>query len=247
MANVIFYHTGSEDTTFTASGGGDTINLQDRNPNHTWTSASLSSGQSLIIDLNSAKAVDSCVVDGANFLTNGATTITLQSSALGVTYISVTTFSLSNSVQVITFPSETKQYWKILFTKTSGSLSTYPIIGNIFLGTKIEMTIPYDSGYKTSRAFQTNKNRAIDGTYYSSQIYSGIDNYNFKFSNITNTLSDLLETLFNSVKGGLYPFYYSDTDSALLLVILDSDENDLTKDGYNVNNVALQFKTYLVQ
>ncbi len=244
MANVFFYYEGIETATLTASGGGDTDNLLDRNPTHKWTSGSLLA-QSLVIDFGSARACDSIVLDGTNWdnLAEPPLIISLLSSPDNSIWTSRGTFTIASGSQILTFTSASVRYWKINF---DSGLATYPQIGNIILGAKIEMTTPYDSGFSKSRKFATNKSRAIDGTLYSSQIYTGADNYNFRFSNITNTLSGYLNTLYNSVRGGLYPFYFNDVDSILTLVILNSDENPIEKVGYNLNNAELSFETFSV-
>ena len=249
MANIKFYHIGIEGTNITSSQGGAIDNLQDRNPSHKWTSGSTTTGSHYVtMDLITARACDSCVIDGSNWASTGATAITLEYSSDNSTWNNIGTFDHTTSaLQKIEFTSATYRYWRINIFKSGGVYSAAPQIGNIILGAKIEMTIPFDSSYDTSRIFNTIKQRAIDGTYYANQLYGGVDSYSFKFSNITNALSDSMETLFNSVKGSLNPFYYSDTNGSLFLVILNNDENSLSKKGYNVNDVAISFETLATQ
>ncbi len=249
MANVKFYHSGIEEANINSSQGGAVDNLKDRNPNHKWTSGSTTTGSHYVtIDFTSTKSCDSCVIDGANWGSIGLTSATLEYSSDNSTWNNIATFDHTTSaLQKKEFTSASYRYWRINIFKSGSAYSSAPQIGNIILGAMVEMTTPFDSSLDKSRIFNTIKQRAIDGTYYANQLYGGVDSYSFKFSNITNALSDSMATLFNSVKGSLNPFYYSDTNNNLFLVILNNDENLLSKKGYNVNDVAISFETLVIQ
>ena len=252
MADIIFYWDQISDATITASYG-DITNLKDRNPNHKWTSTSLTNQQSVTIDFGSEKSCDSVLLDGINF---GDTyddgpqtqTVLIESSSNGSDWDSRGTLSNVSTKQALSFSSVSERYWRIYIAVNTGSFLTYPTIGNIFLGTKITMTnIPYNASHEYGKQYLTTKSRSLNGTWYSSQMFAGAAKWFIKFANFSDAIRTNLLTLFSGVRGNFYPFYFSDSDSTLNLVILNSDLNTIETKAYGVHDsVDLELEEYTV-
>ena len=241
MANIKFVWQAIDDATLTATSTNSSYplsNLLDRNPASYWLSASLSSGNQYVnIDLGSARSCDTCIIEGSNFGDLTATYIYLQYSSDAITYTTAETVSLSSAVQKLEFTAANYRYWRFDIFK-SGTFAAYPKIGNIFLGTRVEMTQPYDTGIEKSSGFSTSQTRAIDGTRYTSQLYNGLKKYKIKFTNINETDKTSINTLFEGIRGSYFPFYFVDADSTIVLVYSVNDENPIQTKAYQIYDSA---------
>ena len=241
MANIKFMWQGLEDTTLTATSTDSAFpltNLQNRNPALVWKSNVATGTQDLKIDFGSAKSCDTCIVDGTNFGSISATYVQLSYSSDATTYTQVGSFSvISSNAEKVEFTAANYRYWRIRFFHTS-SFTIYPQIGNIFLGTRVEMTQPYDTGIEKSSGFSTSQTRAIDGTRYTSQLYNGLKKYKIKFTNINETDKTSINTLFEGIRGSYFPFYFVDADSTIVLVYSVNDENPIQTKAYQIYDSA---------
>lgn len=105
--------------------------------------------EAIVFDLGTAKAVTAIVLLD-HTLTAGDTLIKLQGDAAAnwVTPTFETTLTWTADLMSKVFASQTFRYWRLTFTKSSGSESRD--IGRIFLGTYFEpIDRPYYDGYET--------------------------------------------------------------------------------------------------
>ena len=243
MANIKFMWQSLEDATLTATStdsGFPLTNLQNRNPALVWKSDVDTATQYLNIDFGSSRSCDTCIVDGTNFGDISATYIVLQysSDAAFTSPTQAGSFSVSSSsAEKLEFTAASFRYWRIKFFDTI-PFGIYPKIGNIFLGTRVEMTQPYDTGIEKSSGFSTSQTRAIDGTRYTSQLYNGLKKYKIKFTNINETDKTSINTLFEGIRGSYFPFYFVDADSTIVLVYSVNDENPLQTKAYQIYDTA---------
>ena len=241
MANIKFMWQSLEDTTLTATSTDSAFpltNLQNRNPALVWKSDVATSSQFLNIDFGSARSCDTCIIDGTNFGDISATYIQLHYS--NDNFVSATvagSFSLTSSTQKLEFTTGSYRWWRIQMFDTV-PFTIYPKIGNIFLGTRVEMTQPYDTGIEKSSGFSTSQTRAIDGTRYTSQLYNGLKKYKIKFTNINETDKTSINTLFEGIRGSYFPFYFVDADSTIVLVYSVNDENPIQTKAYQIYDSA---------
>ena len=244
MANIKFMWQALEDTTITASSssasGYPTANLQDRDPAKKWISGNMDEDQTLTFQFASALTVNSVIIENHNILSTNGNPVNLRYSSNGSTYTTLSTFTLNNTIQHLEVTSTSAIYWQIQWIKagTGTDLSAAPQIGNIFLGTRVEMTQPYDTGIEKSSGFSTSQTRAIDGTRYTSQLYNGLKKYKIKFTNINETDKTSINTLFEGIRGSYFPFYFVDADSTIVLVYSVNDENPIQTKAYQIYDSA---------
>lgn len=232
MANIKFVWQALDDATITTSTGtasGYSLrNLNDRDPAKIWKDSSTSAGSHYLnFDLGSARSCNTCIVQNANFSSSGATYVALQYSSTGNVneYTTAGTFSLTDSTQSLEFTSQNYRYWRLDLFDTGWAAA--PQVGNLFLGTRLELTQPYNSNFETSSRFTTSQVRAIDGTRYSTQLYNGLKTWKLKWTNINSTDKGYLQTLFDGIRGSYYPFYFIDADASINLVYSTNDENPI--------------------
>ena len=212
------------------------------------------SDQYITIDLGSATACNTIVVDGHNFATvNPDTNITLQYNTNDDTNwadaVSAVTLmangAYSNDAFVKTFTVQTKRYWRILFTSTC---AVAPQIGNLFLGTRLQFESTYEWDFaRNNLAFETVETTSISGALRMSQSFTGRKRFELTFRLQSDTFKSSLDTFSGTVRGKLRPFYFIDTDATLYYVHLDTDYLAPKGYRYNQNNLSVSLKKQLTQ
>jgi hypothetical protein len=111
-----------------------------------------------------------------------------------------------------TFDSISKRYWRVKYS-SSAALDEAPRIGNIFIGSAMEFTTPYDYGYKIENPeYATNEKTTLSGIKRSSQYYKGRLVYEINFRLQSEAFRTQFQNFVKAVRGRMYPFYFIDTD-----------------------------------
>lgn len=207
--------------------------------------------QYFTIDLGSALACDTAIVDGTNFASVGADEgLKLQYNTDDDTNwadaVTVGTFTATSAVQKLTFSTQTKRYWRILFD-SSGALSAAPQIGNIFIGTRTAFDSTYEWDFaRGNKEYETQESTSLNGLIRMSQSFAGRKRWDLQFRLQSNTFKSSFDTFIDTVRGKLRPFYFVDVDSAIYYVHLDSDYNDVRGYRYDMNNLRIELKSQTV-
>ncbi len=216
-------------------------------------SNSTGSDQYFQIDLGSAIACDTIVIDGHNFATvDPDTNIKLQYNTNDDTtwtdaedaVVIMSTLAYTNNTVSKTFSTQTKRYWRILFSSTAA----VPIqIGNIFLGTRLAFDSTYEWDFaRGNKEYETQESTSLNGLVRMSQVFAGRKRWDLQFRLQSNTFKSSFDTFIDTVRGKLRPFYFVDVDSAIYYVHLDTDYNDVRGYRYNMNNLQIQLKSQTV-
>ena len=115
------------------------INLHSNLPTLLWSSSAATNGQTLNIDLGSAKACDFIAFSAEN---------TLFMNTVYLQYGTVDDGNFASPVNAVTlkggwifpFSSVTKRYWRIMFTDTN---SLIPVCSLLLLGSQLALPITY--------------------------------------------------------------------------------------------------------
>jgi hypothetical protein len=250
MANPIFVYQDLTGVLITASSGEATgyprSNLLTYFAADTWVSGDTADAQTLNMTLTSAIAgIDSLCLEYTNFISCGCSSITLEAadnSGFTVGKVSgiVDVKSASAGQYYFTFTPQTKQYWRLLFTKGSTLLAA-PSCGNMFLGNRLDFGTPYNYEFEnTNLSFNTVEKVALDGSLRMAQSYGGRQTFLLKFTEgnaLTDAVKTEFQTFFGTVDGKLRPFYFIDTDSSIHYVHLDLDKDPTLVKRYNLNEV----------
>lgn len=258
MANVKFIHQALEGKTLTMDASENPTypmsNLKDRNPLTLWKGPGTAQNQWLTIDFGAIRTCDTIIVGNHNFTTLAvnvgidlrASTDNFSSSNVEIVH----DLTAANGTSETEFASTALyRYWRIKFSSTV-ALGAIPQIGNLFLGARADLSLPYNRGLKHGESYQTSFSRAIDTTPYMSQnTNDGLETWNFNWSNLGNTDKNSFLTLYNSVRGRLYPFYFIDTDGTTIrLVILKSDINLMVQKHYQIHDTPeVQIEAFSAQ
>jgi hypothetical protein len=223
-------------------------NLSDFEPATMWKGSSVSNPTNYIIaDYGIATECTMCVIDNHNLssfigLRNG---VKLEASSVADfstdLHVVVADLAVSSSADpaVFTFESHTKRYWRVFWDNDADALNYAPQVGNIFIGTPLEFTTPYEWNYKTENAeYQTNTKTALDGTIRSSQTFAGRLLSELKFSNQSDTFRVAFQTFHRSIRGSMYPFYFIDVNGTTVRYVHMEDYVPVSVPGYGRNEVS---------
>lgn len=207
-----------------------------------WQSAAnVAAGGSFTATFASATACDCLVIAGHNFA-SFATNIDLEAAdsadfmSGNITVIDSLQANCTSLPIAKTFNSVSKRYWRLTFDDDSLPAQ----IGNFFLGTKMSFDTSYDWDYSIgNKSYQTQVSESLDGRKRMSQIFSGKPVHRISFNLQSDTVKTNLQTFVETIRGGLYPFYFVDAYGAVWLVRLSDDFADIVSHRYNVNNVSM--------
>lgn len=248
MANPKILYTDLSEYSFSSSHGTNAsyplTNLNNYRLNSYWSGSSTAQGQRLIIDLGADTSVTTVIIDGHNFTGCGADQsikiqyATDQAFTSGVTNWSSDIAQSDDTTVIATAASVSKRYWAIVYN-SGGALTAAPRIGNIYIGTPLTFTTPYNYGYKTENAeYQTSEKQTLSGIKRSSQIFKGRIVYELDFTYQDSTFVTDFQTFVKTVRGKLYPFYFIDTDgSTVRYMNLESDYVPVSVPSYGFGNV----------
>ena len=206
--------------------------------------------QYITIDFGSATACNTIALGNTNFSTVAPDTkIALQYNTNDDTTwadaVEAVEIAISNSDQVLTFSSQTKRYWRIIFTSTV-PLAVAPQIGNLFLGTRLQFESTYEWDFaRNNLAFETVETTSISGALRMSQTFTGRKRFDLVFRLQSDTFKSSFDTFNGTVRGKLRPFYFVDTNSSIYYVHLDTDTPTPKGYRYNQNNFNISLKTQL--
>lgn len=254
MPNPSILYTDLSTYTVSSSHGTNTSyplsNLKNYMETSYWIGSTKTENQRLIFDLGSAVPVTTVVIAGHN-LTAAATDngIFIQYAddaafTSGVTSATEITSTGDDITIRESFGTVTKRYWAIYWSGTV-PFAAFPRIGNVFFGTPMEFTTPYDNGYKIENAeYKTNEATTLSGTSRMSQTYKGRIIYEIKFSLQNTALKTAFQTFVKTVRGRMYPFYFIDSDGTQRYMHLDSDYVPVSSTNatgyYNIETLKLR-------
>lgn len=254
MANPKILYQDLSAVTFSSSVGTNAsypvTNLKNYIATSYWSGSAVTAGQRLIIDLGVDTAVTTVIIDGHNFTGCGADqSVKIQYATdanftTGVTNWSGDIAQADDTTVSTTAATTTKRYWAIIFN-SSVPLTVPPRIGNIFIGTPLEFTTPYDYGYRTENAeYITTQKTSLNGITRTSQMYKGRIVYELTFNTQDNTLRSGYQTFVRTVRGKMFPFYFIDDDGTTRYMHMTSDYSPVVTTQYGQNNIeTLAMKT----
>lgn len=197
----------------------------------TWKSSATTENQVVDFTSSLSQSCNTLVIDNHNLgsLGNNYVGIGFYTSSNGVNWNGVGDIVLSGgyitpSTILYEFPAVNSRFWRIYITG-GNPFDVKPSIGNIFLGSALEFTTPYDGGFKIENTeYKTTEFVTLSGTTRTSQQYKGRIVYELKFSLQTDALRTAFQTFIRSVRGRMYPFYFIDTDGTTIRYMnLESD------------------------
>jgi hypothetical protein len=220
-----------------------------------WKPSTLNATQYLNIDFGAARACNCIILDGQNLGgVSNLVGVSLQGADDAGFSVNLVTPTLSASLAtsttpiLATFNAVSKRYWRLSFGNTGGSFSPAPQIGNIFLGTTLDF--PYGQEFpfrKNQGQFQTSRVRTLSGALRGAQAFAGSGQFEFQFKIVSDAFAALFETFVNTVRGGLFPFYYLDANgTSLYYLLLADDYNPLEQIHADQNDIqSLRMVTQL--
>ncbi|MHB1050995.1 MAG: hypothetical protein ACYC09_13020 [Bacteroidota bacterium] len=254
MANSIFLGADLSIPTYAwkTSAGADNVNasfpvsnLKNYYPDIVSKSNSTGTDQYFLIDLGSARACDSIIIEGHNFnsvLASAAVRLQYNTNddtdwADAVTAVNIMIAAeYTDEVVYKAFSSQTKRYWRILFDST---VAAAPQIGNIFLGTRLTMeTTPWYPFIHGAPDFDVQSSRAIDGRLRGATTRGAIYRHRISFKLQTDAIVTAWNAFLLLARGSGRPFYYVDHDGNVWLGNLSKSFNPFEKQVYNRNNVV---------
>jgi hypothetical protein len=228
-------------------------NLNNYIVNSYWSGSTITNNQLLRFNLSTDTAVTQCVVDGHNFSSfwsGGGYSITLQCADDNNFSSNVTVLGTFSTVTVddvpisLTFNSVNKRYFALGFS-SMGTMNTPPRVGNVFIGTPLEFTTPYDNGFKTENAeYNTSEFVTLSGQTKTSQQYKGRIVYEIKFSLQSTALKTAFQTFIRTIRGKMFPFYFIDDDGTVRYMRLDKDYQPVTSTNapgfWNIDSLVMK-------
>lgn len=242
-------YTNLNSYTFSSSvASNDINNLKNYYPDSVWQSSVTTDHQYLYITLGFATDISTFIAHNTNMssvMSSGNIKLQYandQNFTSGVT--TLVTLSVSSNVHKETFGSVNKQYFRIWY---SGSVNTYPYIGNLFLGTPLTFTYAEDWGRKSNYVYNTTEAASISGRILTSgqnTIGRHIQELNFSLQNETFK-TNFVNFIRDNRKR---PFYYTDSNSVTRLVLMEGDYQPIEVIKWNLNSLkSLKLKTLILE
>jgi hypothetical protein len=207
--------------------------------------------QYLLVDLGSALATDTVVIDGHNFGAVGADEglkwqYNTNDDTVWDDAVTAVSFDNNSLAQSKTYSAVTKRYWRLLFD-SSAALTVEPSIGNIFVGTRLQFEKTYEWDYaRANKEFATSETQSLNGDIRMSQTFIGRKKWNLSFKLLTDAFKVLYDAFVDVVRGKLRPFYFIDADGSVNYVHFENDYNEMKSFRYNLNDVQIQLKSQRV-
>lgn len=257
MANLIFAYQDLSRYTLSATSTDASFplsNLQTYYADDLWKSAS-TSAQTLVLDFGAATSCDYLVLE--NYAFGNADSVVLQGANDSIFTSGVTTVIGAGTIDPAVTPSPnpayfsftatSRRYWRLSVAIATPPLAAVPYVGNIFLGSKLDMGYSYDFPYVSlNKIFSTVSAEALDGRLRTAQSFGGRTIFELKLTNLPDTTKTSFQTFINTVRGALRPFYFLDYNSSIYYGHFDGDYIPMETQRYNLNNVKFKIKSQLV-
>ena len=233
MSAAIFTMSLSENSSFPLS------NLFCNLPTMLWKSSTSTNGQTLKIDLGSAKACDFLALGEYNW--NSMTTVKLQYATTDDGNFSdpVDAVAINGGASapvVLSFTSATKRFWRILFTNCN---SLIPECGLFLLDSKMTMPFNYDMDAEVgNKQFSTNESESLGGTIRTSRQIAGRERMEVTFTLIDDATVAAWFSLQDKIQGKFRPFFFADDTGKIHIMHNEEDYNPAKGNRANVNDLV---------
>jgi hypothetical protein len=231
MSNPRFYAGELDAAVFTMSVAENASyplsNLSTYVPSDQWRSSATTANQTLNIDMGTAVARDSVIIENHNFDAISGTHTVLQydlndNASFANPVDAAILNALGNGRVKVGFSSATKRYWRVLF-EAGGALGAAPQLGQIFISHEMDAgqtyVYPYSEENETTPAVVR---RSLSGVARSARTYGAITTWSILFDMMDDTFRTGWLRFHQKVLGCI-PFYYADPDDSLWLVYFPSD------------------------
>ena len=255
MSDFSFYADGIDDATLTYSAtettGYPVENIQDRNKNTILKDAPAVASVNIEIDFGNAKACDFCIIGNLTFSGTGGgyPELDIDYSDGGWNNVASAVPGGTNYDVLLTWSSQTKQIWRIVFTHSGGTVDNLEI-GTVFLGTKFDLSknpelIPnFESGYNIG-------SRETPGGLRRVNIFNTTvrRSWNYKWKYVTETEKGNYETWRDMIymSNGLsrYPFYFTDDGGTTLYFVRTFGKLKFSEQAYQAYELGLRIEEEL--
>jgi hypothetical protein len=187
----------------------------DLDRDHLYRSAALESPNTITVDLGSAQEVKAIIIQDHNF--TSAATLTLEADAAATfdsgaggnpQFSEAVTWNDEKIVHYLS-AATTKQYWRLKVTDAANP-DTYIEIGELFLGSYLELTRNYSEGFREETTFLMERNRTPYGVgknhFYNSQLTFEFDFKVMPAADVTS-IKTLLTAIASRSTGIFKPFW----------------------------------------
>lgn len=226
----------------------EATNLTDYNNNSRWASAVATNDQWVQLSFDSDIYASVAVVDNHNIdslmVSGSVQLLCADDSAFTSNVRQIATFTTDNSDAIrVTFDETTARHWRVYY---SGWVNDPPYLGNVFIGEEIDLPFDYSWGYsKDNKEFYTIEYVGLDGAIHSCQPYQGRTIYELNFKLLTDTTKDAFTDFVKTVRGKLFPFYFTDHELLTRYVKFAEDYTPAIVQKWNVNEVqTLKMRSY---
>lgn len=189
----------------------------DLDRDHLYRSADLGAPNTITVDLGSAQEVKVLVIYDHNF--TSAATITLEADAAATfdsgaggnpQFSEAITWNDEKIVHYLS-AATTKRYWRLKVTDAANS-DLYIEIGELFLGSYLELSKNYVQGFSEETAFLVEANRTPYGVeksrFYNFQLMFAVDFQVMPAADITS-MKALISAIANKDTGVFKPFWFN--------------------------------------
>lgn len=189
----------------------------DLNRDHRYRSAALGAPNTIAVDLGSAQEVKALIIHDHNF-TAAATLLleaddaaTFDSGGGGAAQFSEALIWNSEKIVHYLSVATTKRYWRLSVTDASNS-DGYIEIGEIYLGSYLELTRTYANGFSEDNSFLMESNRTPYGVgtdrFYNTQKTFKFD-FNMMAAADVTSMKTLLSAVASRSLGTFKPFWFN--------------------------------------
>lgn len=192
----------------------------DLNRDHRYRSAALGAPNTIAVDLGSAQEVKALIIHDHNF-TSGATLLleaddaaTFDSDGGSAQFSEALTWNSEKIVHYLA-TATTKRYWRLSVTDAANA-DLHIEIGEIYLGSYLELTRNYTNGFQQDTTFLMESNRTPYGVG-TDRFYNTQKTFKFNFNMMAAADVTSMETLLAAIAsrslGTFKPFWFN-KDSA---------------------------------
>lgn len=228
--------------------------LIDLDRDHRYRSGALGAPNTITIDLGSAQEVKALIIMDHNF-TSGAVLLleaddadTFDSDGGSAQFSEAVTYNATIIVHYLS-AATTKRHWRLSVTD-AGNGDGYVEVGEIFLGSYLELTYNYSEGFSEETEFLMEQNRTPYGVgqdrYYNSRATFDFEWKAMPAADVTS-LKTLIAAVASRALGTFNPFWFnkdSTTPNDSYLVKLESlPVNHLTLSWYDMPLTLIEVLT----